>query len=58
MLLKYSEHTSTGHIYIYIHLQGTFLNKRPKGVDVLLGHLLVNRILVMYKLSVQKPLNI
>ena len=30
------------------------LNKRPRGLDTLLGHLLVKRIPVMYKLSTTK----
>ena len=52
-------HTSNKHLLhkcLLLHIKHLikYTNKRPRGLDALLGHLLVKRIPAMYKLSSTK----
>ncbi len=40
--------------FITLQLYANYLNEMPRGLGALLGHLLVNRIPVMYKISSPK----
>ncbi len=41
-------------INVYIKKNSPVKNKRPRGLDTLLGHMLVKRVPIMYKLSSTK----